>query len=127
MKQPRDASGRWLGTVYLIHFSVPYRHARHYTGWTTDLEYRVSEHRKGKGSRLLQVCLSNHIEWEISRVWWDVPREKERRVKRQRKSQCCLLCRMQNGQTIERWRKYRAREWRINRKVPTRFRLSKSA
>ena len=29
----RDAQG----TVYLLHFSEPYKHARHYTGWTEDL------------------------------------------------------------------------------------------
>jgi hypothetical protein len=22
------------GVVYLVHFTEPYRHARHYTGWT---------------------------------------------------------------------------------------------
>ncbi len=26
-------SGRTVGTVYLLHFDRPYRHARHYTGW----------------------------------------------------------------------------------------------
>ena len=26
------------GVVYLVHFTEPYRHARHYTGWTADLD-----------------------------------------------------------------------------------------
>jgi hypothetical protein len=30
-----EGRGR-LGIVYLLHFDRPYRHARHYTGWTTD-------------------------------------------------------------------------------------------
>ena len=41
--------------VYLVHFSEPYRHARHYTGWTTDLQSRLAEHRAGRGARLLAV------------------------------------------------------------------------
>jgi hypothetical protein len=27
-----------MGVVYLVHFTQPYRHARHYTGWTADLD-----------------------------------------------------------------------------------------
>ncbi|MBB5085041.1 putative GIY-YIG superfamily endonuclease [Nonomuraea endophytica] len=30
------------GTVYLLHFAQPYRHARHYLGWTTDLQARLA-------------------------------------------------------------------------------------
>jgi hypothetical protein len=33
------------GTVYLLHFSAPYKHARHYTGWTDDLPGRLDQHR----------------------------------------------------------------------------------
>ena len=36
-------------TVYLIHFDVPYAHARHYTGWTaSDLQGRLAEHAAGR-------------------------------------------------------------------------------
>ncbi len=38
------------GVVYLIHLSRPYRHARHYLGWTQNLEQRLAEHRAGRGS-----------------------------------------------------------------------------
>ena len=31
------------GVVYLVHFTQSYRHARHYTGWTADLESRLAE------------------------------------------------------------------------------------
>jgi hypothetical protein len=30
------------GVVYLIHLSRPYRHARHYLGWTQNLAHRVA-------------------------------------------------------------------------------------
>ena len=39
------------GVVYLVHFTEPYRHARHYTGWTADLESRLAEHQAGRGAR----------------------------------------------------------------------------
>jgi hypothetical protein len=32
------------GTVYLLHFDRPYRHARHYLGWAEDLDNRLAEH-----------------------------------------------------------------------------------
>jgi hypothetical protein len=30
-------TGTEAGTVYIVHFDTPYKHARHYTGWATDL------------------------------------------------------------------------------------------
>jgi hypothetical protein len=57
------------GVVYLVHFSEPYRHARHYTGWTVDLEARLAEHRAGRGARLLQVVAQAGIGWTLARTW----------------------------------------------------------
>jgi hypothetical protein len=45
------------GLVYLLHFSEPYQHARHYTGWTHDLDARLQLHRAGRGARLLPLSL----------------------------------------------------------------------
>ena len=45
------------GVVHLVHFTQPYRHARHYTGWTADLESRLAEHQAGRGARLLPLRL----------------------------------------------------------------------
>ena len=28
--------------VYLLHFAAPYKHARHYVGWTQDLRARLA-------------------------------------------------------------------------------------
>ena len=42
-----------MGTIYLLHFSTPYRHAKYYIGWTKDLEARLQEHRAGRGARLI--------------------------------------------------------------------------
>ncbi len=30
-----------LGVIYMLHFDRPYRHAKHYVGWTADLLDRL--------------------------------------------------------------------------------------
>ncbi|MFE3195029.1 hypothetical protein ACFXHA_38905 [Nocardia sp. NPDC059240] len=70
------------GTVYLLHFDQPFRHARHYTGWTTDLDARLTEHRAGRGARLLEVLRDNGIGWELARTWAGT-RGRERQLKRE--------------------------------------------
>ena len=85
------------GVVYLVHFTRPYRHARHYTGWTADLEGRLAEHRAGRGARLLQVITLAGIEWTLARTWQGT-RERERQLKRQGgASRRCPLCRPNRG------------------------------
>jgi len=79
--------------VYLVHFSEPYRHARHYTGWTTDLESRLAEHRAGRGARLLAVITQAGIDWTLARTWQGT-RQRERQLKRQGgASRRCPICR----------------------------------
>lgn len=55
--------------VYLLHFSEPYFHARHYLGSTCDLEHRLELHRVGRGARLMEVVRDAGIEFEICRLW----------------------------------------------------------
>ena len=55
--------------VYLIHFEVPYYHARHYLGYSADLEARVRAHRLGRGARLIEVINEAGIGWNVVRVW----------------------------------------------------------
>lgn len=51
-------------TIYLIHFEKPYKHARHYLGYTNDLEKRLARHRNGNGARLIDVINNAGIKWE---------------------------------------------------------------
>ena len=37
------------GTVYLMHFSEPFGHARHYIGWAEDLQRRLAQDRARQG------------------------------------------------------------------------------
>jgi len=55
--------------VYLLHFSEPYKHARHYLGSTCDLEQRVRLHRNGNGARLMEVVCAAGIDFEVCRLW----------------------------------------------------------
>jgi predicted GIY-YIG superfamily endonuclease len=68
------------GTIYLIHFDTPYKHARHYTGWTTDLDARLQAHREGRGSRLMEVITKAGITWRLVRTWLG-GRDRERAIK----------------------------------------------
>jgi predicted GIY-YIG superfamily endonuclease len=70
-----------IGTIYLLHFDRPYKHARHYTGWTIDLTQRLSEHRKGHGARLITVITVAGIGFELARIRPGT-RSDERAIKR---------------------------------------------
>jgi predicted GIY-YIG superfamily endonuclease len=82
------------GTIYLLHFARPYRHARHYLGFAEDLEQRLAQHRAGRGARLVQVVLGAGIGFEVARTWKG-DRRLERRLKNQRNApaRLCPICR----------------------------------
>lgn len=56
------------GTVYLLHFDQPYKHARHYIGWTEDLLARLDQHARGCGARLMTVISRAGIGFTLARV-----------------------------------------------------------
>jgi predicted GIY-YIG superfamily endonuclease len=70
------------GTCYLLHFSQPYKHARHYSGTAADLQARLAEHQAGRGSRLLAVVKAAGITWTLARTW-PGGRARERQLKNQ--------------------------------------------
>jgi predicted GIY-YIG superfamily endonuclease len=57
------------GTVYLLHLDPPLKHARHYTGWTSDLDQRLEAHRAGRGARLLEVVREAGGTFRLVRTW----------------------------------------------------------
>ena len=69
------------GTVYLLHFDQPYKHARHYVGWTArNVKRRLAEHEAGRGARLLAVVRAAGIGWQLARLW-PGGRARERQIK----------------------------------------------
>lgn len=82
-----------LGTIYLIHFDEPYRHAKHYLGWTRDLEARLELHRNGRGARLMSIVSGAGIGWIVARTWERQTRVEERRLKnRGGSARHCPIC-----------------------------------
>ncbi|HEY4690009.1 MAG TPA: GIY-YIG nuclease family protein [Anaerolineae bacterium] len=79
-------------TVYLLHFSRPYKHARHYMGSASNLEARLQHHRAGSGARLIQVILEAGLDFVVSRTW-PGDKQAERRLKNQKNSpRLCPIC-----------------------------------
>jgi len=79
--------------VYLIHFETSYKRARHYIGYTSDLEARIEHHRNGSGAKLLDVVNKAGIKWDVVRTW-EGDRKLERKLKnRKNASQLCPVCR----------------------------------
>ena len=81
------------GTVYLLHFNEPYKHAQHYVGWTSrNIGRRLAEHEAGRGARLLAVVREAGIGWQLARCW-PGGRARERQLKRQGgHARKCPLC-----------------------------------
>lgn len=83
-----------MGTVYLLHFSPPYKHARHYLGFTSyrDVSIRLQRHQSGQGATLTRVAVEAGVELVLVRTWKG-NRDLERRLKRWHGStKLCPLC-----------------------------------
>ena len=84
-------------TVYLLHFDEPYRHARHYIGYTDNLTWRLHLHNIGRGARLLEVVHSAGITWQLARTW-EGDRKLERRLKNRHEApRLCPICNPKGG------------------------------
>ncbi len=81
-----------IGTIYLLHFSEPYKHAKHYLGFSEDITMRLDAHSKGQGARLVQVILKAGLTFELARTWQG-SRKDERRMKNRKCSpRLCPIC-----------------------------------
>jgi predicted GIY-YIG superfamily endonuclease len=90
--QAAAETGAPTGVVYLLHFDRPYRHAAHYTGWTSNLDERLAAHAAGRGARLLAVITAAGIGFTLARTW-PGPRSRERALKNQGgAARRCPLC-----------------------------------
>lgn len=81
-----------VGTVYLLHLNKPYKHARHYFGWTQNLPRRLAQHRRGlPGARFMEVVHEAGITFEVARTRQGT-RALERSKKGSGKAWMCPLC-----------------------------------
>jgi hypothetical protein len=82
-----------VGNVYLLHFGRPYCRARHYLGFSGDVERRVREHCRGRGSPLVRAVVAEGTEVFIARRWEQVTRAFERRIHNHHKNgRACPIC-----------------------------------
>src|SRR5262245_43305093 len=80
------------GTIYLLHFSEPYKHAKLYVGFTEDLAARLEAHATGQGARLMEVITQAGISFQLARTWTG-SREDERRIKNRKEApRLCPVC-----------------------------------
>ena len=81
------------GIVYLLHFDRSYRHARHYIGFTQNLEQRLAEHRAGRGSTVIAAAIADEIDFQLA-ARWKGDRHDERRLHRQKnaRARLCPIC-----------------------------------
>jgi predicted GIY-YIG superfamily endonuclease len=86
------------GTVYVLHFDPPYRHAGHYIGWTAgDVDARIATHLQGAGSPLVRAAVSAGVTVELVAAY-PGSRALERRLKRWHKTtQFCPTCGARRG------------------------------
>jgi predicted GIY-YIG superfamily endonuclease len=90
-------NGYTIGTVYLLHFERPYKHARHYLGWTLDLPKRLDEHLNGTGGRLLEVITEEGIGFTCVRTWEGMRLRDEKKLKHRQRKLLCPICTPTSG------------------------------
>lgn len=83
-----------MGTVYLLHFDPPLRHASHYIGIAEDgdVQRRLGEHLRGLGSPLVAAAVSAGSTVRVVRTW-EGDRGTERRKKNSHGPDVCPECR----------------------------------
>lgn len=81
------------GTIYLLCFDRRLAHAKHYIGWTSDLDQRLGLHAKGQsGAKLMEAVHAAGIGFQCSRTWTGT-RNDERKLKNRRDAmRMCPLC-----------------------------------
>jgi predicted GIY-YIG superfamily endonuclease len=86
-----------VGVLYLLHFDRPFgpphQQARHYLGWTGDLDARLAAHADGTGANLLRHVRNAGIGWTLVRTWPSATRVDERAKHTNGHARRCPVCR----------------------------------
>lgn len=83
----------YMGLLYVIHFDRPYKHAKHYLGFTRDLDQRLLKHNAGNGARLMQVIKEAGITYTVHVIGYG-DRYEERRLKKHSSTRYCPRCKV---------------------------------
>lgn len=83
---------------YLIHFDRPYRHARHYIGFTRNLRLRLHTYLRGRrrqhrrNNALMAAVHKAGIEWTPVLIWPGEDHRFERHLKQSSGIRHCPIC-----------------------------------
>jgi hypothetical protein len=84
------------GIVYLLHFDSPFKHAKHYLGFSRNLRYRLMFHKRGSGANLLKHVNQANIEYFLARTWQG-SRNVERKLKKYKNApELCPVCKLKD-------------------------------
>jgi 2'-5' RNA ligase/GNAT superfamily N-acetyltransferase len=116
----KQAKGQTIGQAYLLHFDIPGGrvvepsredadkpfHARHYLGWAEDAEARIKTHYNAQsGVKIIDAIHQKNITFSVARIWDQVDRNFERRLKDQGGlSRHCPICKQQGLIPASRYR-----------------------
>lgn len=82
-----------MGGVYLLHFTPPYRHAKHYIGYSDNIPARIERHKNGNGNPLVRAAIDAGCNVVLARVWEGEGRTFERHLKNAHNaSRFCPIC-----------------------------------
>lgn len=89
--------------LYLIHFHQPIstgHTAQHYIGITTNPGQRITQHKKGKSARLMEIAKERGIGFDVVRMWEADSPQAEKWLKNQKHTpQFCPCCSVHPRQT----------------------------
>src|SRR5437868_7287179 len=95
-----------MGEVYLFHFNAPLGNlsnpraqARHYLGFTDDLDARIKKQLAGKGAKLVAAALRQGLIFEL--YHWPAPLATEKLIKRRKETHVfCPACCAAKGRRV---------------------------
>lgn len=80
------------GVVYLLHLDRPFGHARHYLGWSRNLDRRLAHHWRGTGATMLRHAREAGIGWTVARTWAGTRTLESQLKKRGGRARLCPVC-----------------------------------
>lgn len=84
-----------MGFVYLLHFDKPYKHAKHYLGFSVKHpeKDRIPLHSKGQSRvKLMTVLFNQGIGFQVAKIWKNKERGDERKMKSGGHARRCPIC-----------------------------------
>jgi len=98
-----DLRCKKTGAIYILHFDRPYKHARHYVGFTPgDPQRRLEKHISGEGSPLIKAALAAGISVQLAEIRYGQTRDDERKIKRGKNTpRICRICKQERKKNVK--------------------------